>query len=153
MLTHPALDYLSVRLELLSKLTKDMGSAIYEREHGVTLRELRVLRLAHHTAGITQGEVVLHSMLEKTLVSRMVTSLVRRGLLERQIGAHDARLFHLYLTDRGRQVVRQCNRIGHRLEKSLLAGLDPADVEVFERCLSQLTVRARQHMDRARDAG
>ena len=149
---HPALDYLTVRLDVLTNLAKDTASEVYERDHGVSLRELRVLCLAYHTPGITQGEVVLHSMLEKTQVSRMITSLVQRGVLQRQIGAKDARLVHLHLTPAGREAVRQCNRIGRRMEKSLMASLDPAEAQVFERCLVRLTERAMRDAERLRAA-
>lgn len=137
----PAIDFLTFRLDVLSGQAKQLGTEVYENACGVTLRELRVLRLAYHQPGITQGEAVTLSYLEKTLVSKLVTSLVRRGLLVRQIGAEDARWVHLHLTDEGRDVVKKCNRLGRKMEQSFLSVLDPDEIAVFERCLAKLAAR------------
>ena len=136
-----AIDFLNFRLDVLSEQAKHMATGIYEQSCGVTLRELRVLRLAYNEPGITQGEVSAQSFLEKTLVSKLVTALARRKLLTRQIGAEDARWVHLFLTDEGREVVKQCNRLGRKMEKSMVSVLTAAQIETFEICLAKMTAR------------
>jgi DNA-binding MarR family transcriptional regulator len=91
-------------MDVVNDQAKQMASAIYEEACGVSLRELRVLRLANGRPGITQGEVSSLARLEKTLVSKLVTALARRDLLVRKIGTEDARWVQLHLTAEGREV-------------------------------------------------
>jgi DNA-binding MarR family transcriptional regulator len=141
----PAIDFLTFRLDVLNEQAKRQASQAYEDACGVSLRDLRVLRQAHAHPGITQSEVAAGGYLEKTLVSKLVTSLVRRGLIERHIGEEDARWVQLFLTDAGRDAVQTCNRMGRRMEKDLLATLQPGQIEQFERVLAQLTATVEQH--------
>jgi len=135
----PAIDFLTFRMDVVNDQAKQIASAMYEEACDVSLRELRVLRLAHGRPGISQGEVSSTARLEKTLVSKLVTTLARRELLVRQIGAEDARLVQLHLTPQGREIVKRCDRLGRKMEKSLLSALSGEEVEVFEACLAKLT--------------
>ncbi len=149
-MARPAIDFLTFRLDVLNERAKRQASQIYEEACGVGIRELRVMRLAHVQPGITQSEVVAAGYLEKTLVSKLLTSLVRRGLIRRQIGEEDARWVQLFLTDAGRDIVRQCNRMGRQMEKAWLAPLDPAEVAVFEQLLAKLTAAWENQPAKAR---
>jgi len=140
----PAIDFLTFRLDVLNEQAKRRASQAYEAACNVSLRDLRVLRQAYARPGITQTEVVAGGYLEKTLVSKLVTSLARRGLIRRQIGEEDARWVRLYLTDEGREAVQRCNRMGRQMEKSLLSVLQPADIEHLERTLAILTAKVEE---------
>jgi DNA-binding MarR family transcriptional regulator len=140
-LTRPAIDFLTFRLDVLNEQAKRTSSLAYEEARGVTLRDLRVLRLAYAKPGVTQSEVVEAAYLEKTLVSKLVTSLVKRKLVRREIGEEDARWVRLYLTDEGRETVQHCNRMGRQMQKAWLAGLSAGEIEAFERTLAVLTER------------
>jgi DNA-binding MarR family transcriptional regulator len=146
-MTRPAIDFLTFRMDVVNDQAKQMASAIYEEACDVSLRELRVLRLAHRRPGITQGEVSSMARLEKTLVSKLVTALARRELLVRQIGTEDARWVQLHLTDKGREIVKQCDRLGRKMEKSLLSVLTPEEIELFEACLAKLAAHVESGMD------
>jgi DNA-binding MarR family transcriptional regulator len=138
-----AIDFLTFRLDVLSGQAKQMASDVYEQACGVSLRELRILRQANHRPGITQSEVAAGAYLEKTLVSKLVTSLARRGLLVRRIGEEDARWVQLFLTDKGTQIVRECNKLGRRMERSLLSVLSDKQAEVLEECVAALTTKVQ----------
>ena len=149
-MARPAIDFLTFRLDVLSDQAKQMATDAYEEACGVSLRELRILRQAYHQPGITQSEVSVGAYLEKTLVSKLVTSLARRGLLVRQIGEEDARWVQLVLTEQGVEVVRQCNKLGRRMEKSMLSVLSDRQAAVFEECLSALTAKVELDAKAAR---
>lgn len=137
-------EFLTFRIDVFNDQAKQLATDVYEETHGVSLRELRVLRLAYAAPGITQGEVVAASRLEKTLVSKLITSLARRQLLLREIGAQDARWVHLHLTDEGRHIVQQCNRLGRKMERSLLSVLSDSDRVLFDNCLERLTAQVER---------
>ena len=146
-----AIDFLTFRLDVLSHKAKGFASGIYEQSCGVSLRELRVLRLAFHQPGITQGEVVTLAHLEKTAISRLVTALAGRGLLVRETSTQDARWAHLFLTEHGQDVVQRAERIGRKLERSMLSVLTPTEIEVLEQCLARLTARVDIDIESARE--
>ncbi len=137
----PAIDFLTFRLDVLSDQAKQMASDAYEQACGVNLRELRILRQAHHRPGITQSAVSAGAYLEKTLVSKLVTALARRGLLVRRIDVEDARWVQLFLTEEGTEVVKQCNKLGRRMERSMLSALTADQAILFEQCLAALTAK------------
>src|ERR1700709_75023 len=96
------LEHLNFRLDVLSALAKNVASGLYEAECGVTLRDLRVLRFVDMQPGISLGPLVDLTYIEKTLVSKLVTTLAKRGLLTRSTGTTDARVINLHLTRKGK---------------------------------------------------
>ncbi len=136
---HPILEYLSFRLDRLSELSKAAGSKYYEDEFGVTVRDLRVLRLVALEPGLTLSRLIELSLLEKTQVSKLVSALVRQGLLCRQIGELDARQINLFLSAEGERMVKRTYERGNTLENALLATLTEAELKTFNRCIDKLT--------------
>jgi hypothetical protein len=55
-MSHGAIDFLAYRLDVFSRKEKALTSDIYQQSCSVSMRELRLLRLAAHQPGITQGE-------------------------------------------------------------------------------------------------
>ncbi|MEJ8854706.1 MarR family transcriptional regulator [Variovorax robiniae] len=136
---------------MFSRKAKALASDIYEQSCSVSLRELRVLRLVAHQPGITQGEVAGLAELEKSSSSRIVKALAERGLIVRETGAQDARSGHLFLTEYGQDVVRRAERVGRRMEKSMLSVLSDAELQSFEQCLARLTARVEIDIDSAQE--
>lgn len=92
-------DYLNILLDLAAQRTRERGDRAYERVLGMPLRDVRLLRIIGTQPGISMGALSDGSGLEKTLASKVIGSLVKRGLVERQIGRKDARNVHLMLTE------------------------------------------------------
>jgi MarR family transcriptional regulator, temperature-dependent positive regulator of motility len=77
-------------------------------------------------------------MLDRTLVSRIISTLVRLSLIHRTISPADARQILLATTPTGEQRVRKANALGDALNLELLSVLDKHEIEVFDRCLAKL---------------
>jgi DNA-binding MarR family transcriptional regulator len=116
-----------------------VASDLYEAECGVTLRDLRVLRFIGMQPGISLGPLIALTYLEKTLVSKLVTALAKRGLLTRSTGTVDARVINLYLTPEGKAIVRKSDRIGKVFDEQLMSVLSSKEKEVLYRCINKLT--------------
>ncbi|WP_043421413.1 MarR family winged helix-turn-helix transcriptional regulator [Cupriavidus basilensis] len=147
---HPILEYLSFRLDRLSELSKATGSKYYEKEFGVTVRDLRVLRLVALEPGLTLSRLIELSLLEKTLVSKIVSALVKQGFLYRQIGELDARQINLFLSPEGKSMVKRTYERGNTLEETFLATLTESELKTFNRCIDKLTDALERH---AKSAG
>lgn len=132
------IDYVTFRLDVISSAAKADASPVYEAACGVSLRELRCLRIAAFEPGLSQNRLASLAFIEKTLISKTITSLVRRGLLKRDTDAADARRIRLAATPAGLKIVRTCEQIGRTLEAELMAGITQKQREIFDACLDRM---------------
>lgn len=137
----PAIDYVTFRLDVLVSIAKEDASAVYERETGVSLHDLRVLRNVAFQPGLIQGQLVDLCYVEKTSLSKRVTALEQRGLLRRQTGEQDARQSHLTLTTTGEEIVARCELLGRALESDMLSTLSVIERELFDNCIDKITAQ------------
>jgi DNA-binding MarR family transcriptional regulator len=118
---------LTYLLEVIADEAIAGNDAIFLRELGCSIREIRVLRIVDDHPGITFVEIWDKSGLERSLTSRILQKLIGEGLLLRTSSGTDARKYHLFTTPKG-QALRQRGRvISDALEALLLAPFPAAD--------------------------
>lgn len=139
------LEYMSFRLNRLCDMTRNAASGFYEREFGIGVRELRVLRFAGLEPGLTLTRLIELVLLEKSGTSKLVTALAKQGLLRREIGEADARQVNLFLTPAGEALVARTYERGDVLEKMFLSVLTEAEVQTLDRCIGKLTAALVEH--------
>lgn len=149
---HPILEYLTFRLDRLSELTKEAGTQVYESEFGVSIRDLRILRLVALEPGLTLTRLIALTMLEKTLASKIVSAMVKRGYLRREVGRVDARQINLFLTQEGDELVQRTYDRGNVLESMLLSALPADELRVFNSVVDKLTEGLTEHLAKQKDA-
>lgn len=74
--------FLSYRVDRVSDAVSTIVSQVYEREVKLSLRELRVLRTINSAPGIVHSEIVERVLFEKSLVSRLISGLVKKIVSE-----------------------------------------------------------------------
>ncbi|WP_439682655.1 MarR family transcriptional regulator [Cupriavidus oxalaticus] len=131
-------DYINILLDQAAERTRERGSRVYEAKFGISLRDIRLLRMIGITPGITMGQLVQQSAIEKTLASKLVGALVKQALVQREICADDARQVRLSLTDEGVDLVRRAEPLGIELESRFLYCLTPAEIEALRATLLKL---------------
>lgn len=131
-------DYINVLLDTAAERTRERGSRVYEIEFGISLRDLRLLRLVGNSPGISMGELVKLSAIEKTLASKLVGALVRRGFIKRQVGVDDARQIHLSLTETGVDFALKAEPLGKKLEARFLHCLSENEIRMLTQILQKL---------------
>lgn len=130
--------FLSYQLDLVSESAVKMASVAYEREVNLTLREVRVLRTAGSMPGIARCEMVERVLFEKSLVSRLVSGLVKKSYLRREIANTDARRVSLHLTKKGIDILRKADAIGIAMNETWLSELTPEDRKSLDECIDKL---------------
>ena len=75
--------YLTYKLDLIKTLATKAADAYYVEASGMRVRELRLLRLVHDTPGVAATELRHRLVLDKTLLSKNLADLEKRGLIER----------------------------------------------------------------------
>lgn len=135
--------YTNIVLDMVAQRTRERGDRAYEKHLGLSLRDIRLLRLIGATPGMTMGDLSEASAIEKTLASKLVGALVRRGLVSRHIGREDARQVQLELTDAGESLVLQAEPLGVFLERGFALWLTDDELSVL-RTLLQKVIEAER---------
>lgn len=140
--------FLSYRLNLVSESAAKIVSRVYEREVNLTLRELRVLRTVGSFPGIAHMEMVERVLFEKSLVSRLVSGLVKKSYLKREIDPTDARRLTLTLTKKGTAILRKADKLGLAMNQAWLSALAPAEQKALDVHLEKLMAGLTDLADR-----
>lgn len=131
--------YVTFRLDLLKTEMNRRANLLYRREIGLDVRALRVLRAICDVPGRTSSEVRELTLIEKTLLSKVVTDLIDKKLVRRTIHPEDARHYQLWPTPNGMRTRAASDKIGHAMEQQmLLSALSAAELGELHRILGKL---------------
>jgi DNA-binding MarR family transcriptional regulator len=136
--------YLTFRLDLLKTEMIRNANLVYRREFGLDVRALRVLRAICDAPGATATEVRESTLIEKTLLSKMVADLVDKKLVRRRIHPDDARHYQLWPTSGGERLRRSSDAVGEAMEQRMLASLTATEKREFRRIIDKLVAELRQ---------
>jgi MarR family transcriptional regulator for hemolysin len=117
------------------------------RRFGMTRAQWAVLLRLERREGLKQSDLAEALDIQPITLTRLVDRLCDNGLIERRADPNDRRAKRLYLTPAARPLI---DRIADRIEElseTVLAGIEPAEVE---RMLSKLGL-ARENLKQAID--
>ena len=129
---------LTYRLDIVAQEAIQANDAIFLRETGCRIRELRVLRLIDDTPGTTFAEIAKVTGFERSLTSRIIQSLLGADLIYRENSSEDARVFLLRTTEKGKEIRRTARALSDRLEVILTEPLDRDELEQLNALLLRL---------------
>ena len=136
-------DLFLYRLTWLASTARIPIVRLCQRDHGISRRELRLLGALSGSQGISSSALAVRMQLDRARTSRVLTSLVGKGLVQRQVAPADRRGTVLQLSPRGRAVLDDLLPRVAAINRDLLAGIDDADLAVIDRVLRQLSDKAR----------
>lgn len=114
--------YFTYKLDMIKSEAVRQVNELYRKDLGLVVRDLRVLRQIGDAPGISVSALQAATFIEKTVLSKVLAKLIESGLVERTINQRDARAFELTLTDKGREVREQADRIGSAHERDVMFG-------------------------------
>ena len=117
------------------------------RAFGMTRAQWAVLLRLERREGLKQSDLAEALDLQPITLTRLVDRLCDNGLIERRADPSDRRIKRLYLTAAARPLI---DRIADRIEElseTVLAGIEPAEID---RMLSKLGL-ARENLRQAID--
>jgi len=132
-------DFLTFKLDLTSALLIDRANVAYRERWNLDVRALRVLRLVCAEPDTTPKEVSRRTLVEKTLLSKVLAELETRGLISRNAHPSDRRSVMLRATADGFEVVRASEVLGLALEVELAKALTDSERKTLERLLDKLS--------------
>ncbi len=114
--------------------------------HGLGLHrgQPSVLRALWEEEGLTHTELTRRLNVRPATITKMIARMERAGFVERRSDPHDQRISRVYLTETGRNIREEVQRIWHTLDEETLAGFTPQEQEL----LRQFLLRIRENLNR-----
>lgn len=136
--------YLPYRLSVASNAVSGLIARAYQDRFGLTIPQWRLVCVLAEEEGLTQGQIVARTVMDKVTVSRATQGLVKRRLVSRADHHADGRSHVLELTAEGRRLYAEIAPLALAYEAALIAGLSPDEVGLLKRLLARLQTAAGQ---------
>lgn len=136
--------YLPYRLSVASNAVSGLIARAYQDRFGLTIPQWRLVTVLAEDGGLTQGQLVARTVMDKVTVSRAAQGLVKRRLVSRADHHADGRSHVLELTAEGRRLYAEIAPLALAYEAALIAGLSPDEVGLLKRLLVRLQTAAGQ---------
>ena len=141
--------------DLISELYWTMRKAFEERleELGVTFLEFKAL--VHLKGAKTQGNLLREMNVSKSTVSKVLSSLERKGIVRRE---RRGRVYSVKLTDKGLEMLKAIEKAGKELEEGMFSEMSSQEKSNFllllEKAIKGLEEdkRAKKRQGVARDS-
>jgi DNA-binding MarR family transcriptional regulator len=139
---------MSDRLDLanyLPYLVNRLGSALVENftasalaQHDVNIDAWRVMAVLANQGAQRQIDLAALTSIEVSTLSRLVTRMVRMGLVTRRRSESSNREVVVELAAKGKGLVKRIIPLAHRLEASASAGIPASDMAAVKRALRRM---------------
>lgn len=115
------------------------AARLFEKRFGFNVHELRVLRLIDDQPAVTFTSLARQTKFERSATSRILSRLIKAGLVRREIDEDDARHFRLFATPAGRALREKADPLSLELESIILSTLTAAERAEFLRVTAKLS--------------
>jgi DNA-binding MarR family transcriptional regulator len=126
----------------LNRLAAEVASALsveYQARYGLDIPEWRVLATLGFRNDACSAQYISHcTRTHKSTISRAVTALMERGIVERVENANDRREFRLRLTREGKTLYEELIPRLLRKEQEILSCLSAQEYKQFTRLLGKI---------------
>jgi len=122
---------------IIFKNNQNIGDAL--KHLGLTPVIWRLLALLQERDGISITELSEQSLIERTLLSRILTGLEAKGLVRRESAPNDKRYTAIYLQPAGRKTFHEILPIAQRQIERAVAGIDRDDLDRLQDILRRIT--------------
>jgi DNA-binding MarR family transcriptional regulator len=135
-------DLFLYRLMRLASTARPLVVRLCERQFGITRREWSVLGILVQEGGLSPSTLAERALLDRARASRVIGSLVAKGLVDRSPLPGNRREVRLSPTDAGRTCYQVLLPQVAAINRGLLSVLDEAELQVLDRALQRLTDQA-----------
>jgi DNA-binding MarR family transcriptional regulator len=109
-----------------------------------TARHYVVLVTAAHKDGASQQDIIDATGIDRSTVSQVMQTMIRKGLLKRRRTREDARAYAITLTEHGRDILKASEAIVSGVDDALVAALPATRAKTFLDNLRSIIVRREQ---------
>ncbi len=136
--------FLPYRLSVTSNKISGIIADTYKDKFAISITEWRIMAVLGSNPGSSADEVSAKTQIEKSILSRAISKLLQRNLIEREFDEDDRRRSILTLSSTGISVYNEVVPISYDYEKRFLACFSDEEQRQFR----QLLDRLYQHADK-----
>ena len=136
--------YFPYRLSILSNRISALISETYSAKFALSITEWRIMAVLGEYPVISADEVSLKTQIEKSILSRAISKLLQRKLLERSFDPADKRRSMLRLTDTGVAVYDELVPMSYDYEQALLTCFSDTERDQFSEFIDRLYQHAEK---------
>ncbi|WP_413208353.1 MarR family winged helix-turn-helix transcriptional regulator [Rhodospirillum sp. A1_3_36] len=136
-------DFFPYKVRIFYTAVSGAVRQVYTSLHGLSVNEWRTLAVLCDNAPLSAKEIVGRSSMDKVNVSRAISALQKKGILERHIDPTDRRRILLRLTRKGRLILTDLLPEVKQVEERMLDGLSAEERDTFLRLMTRVTANAR----------
>lgn len=96
-----------------------------------------VLKYLSVNDGCKQSEIARMEHLTAATVTVMLQTMEKNGLIERKTDENDLRIMRVYITDKGREMLKNCDETIENMEKAIYEDFSDKELEEFGRLLEK----------------
>ncbi|GAB56038.1 probable transcriptional regulator, marr family protein [Glaciecola punicea ACAM 611] len=134
--------YLPYRLSILSNRTSSLVAQSYKDRFGLSITQWRIMAVLGEYPGASADEISAKTQIEKSLISRAISNLLNRNLIQRQISKEDKRRTKIDLTETGYDVYSQIVPLSLKYEEQILSCLSDDEQALLSELIDRLYVNA-----------
>lgn len=98
---------------------------------GLVPMQVRVLKVIHKLDSCTALDIASFMQRDKAQVTRLISGLMQRGLIEKVPNSNDKRSQFLLLTAEGEKIQARFGELSKRTEQAMTSGIAEADMQSF----------------------
>ncbi|MHC2353511.1 MarR family transcriptional regulator for hemolysin [Sinorhizobium meliloti] len=100
------------------------------KERGLTLPRARMLFALARKEGLNQRELAEELDIETPTIVRLLDGMEKQGFIERRVELSDRRAKQIHMTDVGRSVADEIQKLASDIREEVLGGLQPQEIAV-----------------------
>jgi DNA-binding MarR family transcriptional regulator len=131
-------DYLPYLVNRVGSIVAEQFGSAVLAPHRLSIAMWRVMAALASRGSQRQIDVVDLTSIEASTLSRLVTRLIRIGLVTRTRSASNNREVAVKLSAKGEALVARLIPLAHQYEAAAIAGLPAADVAILKRSLRRM---------------
>ena len=132
-----ALDALTFRFEDVPRLLRRIFDIAIEG-YDLNRSQWRLLAYVLRDEGMTQTELARSLELERATVGQAIDALERKQFVERRKSPGDRRVWRIYATERGRQLVPALRETINEIHEQMFSGFSQAEVARLHQFLDRI---------------
>lgn len=129
--------------EIVARLTRYFVEAVKqsEKDHlaDISMKQLFYIDMIDRLGNPTFGELSKSLGLSKPSITAIVQKLIRGGYIRKDRSTEDKRIFHIYLTEKGRQVCKLHEETHEQIIQNFQKYLSDAEMEQLFAILGKIT--------------
>jgi len=134
--------YFPYRLSILSNKISSLIAESYKDRFALTITEWRIMAVLGEYPGASADEISSKTQIEKSLISRAISKLLSRNLIERSIAKDDKRRSQIQLSALGYDVYKEIVPLSLEYEQQLMECLSKKEQETLNELIDKLAHHA-----------